>query len=185
MDRIPFLSDDTAASLARAYDTPLFVYDAPTLRASAAAVMAFPAPFGLTVRYAVKALPTAAVVQLLTAAGLHLDCSSGFEAERVMRAGAPASLVQVTAQELPKGLAELLARGVRVTACSLHQLEVLCALQPGREMMVRVNPGLGSGFNNRTNVGGSGSSFGIWHGALDQGTWQATPHPRPAPHPPV
>ena len=31
-----------------------------------------------------------------------------------------------------------------------------------------MNPGLGSGHNNRTNVGGPSSSFGIWHEKLDQ-----------------
>ena len=33
-------------------------------------------------------------------------------------------------------------------------------------MGVRFNPGSGSGGNNRTNVGGVSSSFGIWHGLV-------------------
>ena len=33
----------------------------------------------------------------------------------------------------------------------------------GREVSVRMNPGLGSGATNRTNTGGPASSFGIWH----------------------
>ena len=32
---------------------------------------------------------------------------------------------------------------------------------------MRINPGLGSGHSNRTNVGGRSSSFGIWHEHLD------------------
>jgi diaminopimelate decarboxylase len=39
---------------------------------------------------------------------------------------------------------------------------------PGHELCVRINPGLGSGGTKRTNVGGPGSSFGIWHEDIDQ-----------------
>ena len=38
---------------------------------------------------------------------------------------------------------------------------------PGGDVCVRMNPGLGSGSTNRTNTGGPGSSFGIWHEYLD------------------
>jgi len=41
---------------------------------------------------------------------------------------------------------------------------------------VRVNPGLGSGHSNRTNVGGPSSSFGIWHGHLDEVLATAAAH---------
>jgi len=37
----------------------------------------------------------------------------------------------------------------------------MCA--PGRDLSVRMNPGLGSGATNRTNTGGPPASFGIWH----------------------
>jgi diaminopimelate decarboxylase len=55
-------------------------------------------------------------------------------------------------------------------ACSLHQLDAFGRLTPGREVSVRINPGLGSGATNRTNTGGPASSFGIWHEYLDDVT---------------
>jgi diaminopimelate decarboxylase len=64
-------------------------------------------------------------------------------------------------------LAEHLAGGVIFNACSLHQLEELGRVGPGREASVRLNPGLGSGSANRTNTGGPAASFGIWHEYLD------------------
>ena len=63
--------------------TPLYVYDEARLRAQADAMLAFPAPFGLTVRFALKALPNAAVLRLFLARGLAFDASSGFEARRL------------------------------------------------------------------------------------------------------
>jgi diaminopimelate decarboxylase len=162
-----FLSDVQIRALRAEFGTPLYVYDQARLEQAAQATLAFPNAFGLTARYAMKALPTAAIVRVVCDQGLHIDASSGFEAERALRAGVPADHIQITAQELPKDLKGLVEQGVRFNACSLSQLEAYGRLFPGGVVCVRINPGLGSGHNNRTNVGGPSSSFGIWHERLD------------------
>ncbi len=163
-----FLSGDQARAIRAEFGTPVYVYDQRTLEASAREVLAFPSAFGLTARYAMKALPTAAIIRVLYETGLHIDASSGFEAERALRAGVAPDRIQITAQELPKDLKDLVERGVLFNACSLRQLEAYGQLFPGREVSVRINPGLGAGHNNRTNTSGPSSSFGIWHEKLDQ-----------------
>jgi len=168
MQPVPFIDADRAKAIAREFGTPVYVYDQVALERAAADVKAFPSAYGLTARFAMKALPARAVLQLMHKQGLKLDASSGYEAERALIAGIPAGDVQITAQELPKNLKELVDRGVEFTACSLHQLKTYCELFPGSDVTVRINPGKGSGHNNRTNVGGPGASFGIWHGLLDQ-----------------
>ena len=50
---------------------------------------------------------TAAVRSFQDAKGLHIDASSGFEAERAIRAGVAPDKILLTAQELPKDLAGL------------------------------------------------------------------------------
>src|SRR5262249_61338939 len=75
----------------------------------------------------------------------------------------PAGAIQLTSQMPSARLAEHLARGVLFNACSLHQLEQFGHVARGREVSVRMNPGLGSGSTNRTNTGGPASSFRIWH----------------------
>jgi diaminopimelate decarboxylase len=176
MEHLQFLSTDDVHVLQKEFGTPLFVYDEAALHARAAELLAFDNPYGLTVRYAMKALPSAAVVKLLSNAGLHIDASSGFEAERAILAGVDPERIQITAQQLPDNLKALVEQGVRFNACSLHQLEQYCTLFPGAEVSVRINPGLGSGHNNRTNVGGPSSSFGIWHEHLDEVFSIATAH---------
>ncbi len=161
-----FLSRDLIRSLRAEYGTPLYVYDQRTLERAAHEVLAFPNAYGLTARYAMKALPTGAIIRLLARTGLHIDASSGYEAERAMRAGVAPERIQITAQELPRDLKGLVERGVLFNACSLEQLEAYGRLFPGRAVSVRINPGLGSGHNNRTNVGGLASAFGIWHERL-------------------
>jgi len=163
-----FLNEAQIESIRERFGTPTYVYDQRQLEAAADRVLAFPAPCRLVGRFAMKALPTAAVLRIFDAKGLQIDASSGFEAERALRAGIDAARIQITAQEIPKDLKGLVQRGVAFNACSLHQLRVFGGLFPGAELSVRINPGKGSGHNNRTNTGGPASSFGIWHENLDE-----------------
>ena len=76
--------------------------------------------------------------------------------------------MSLSSQELPDFFPELIRAGVKLNACSLHQLEAYGAAFPGGEVGLRFNPGLGSGGTGKTNVGGPDSSFGIWHELLPQ-----------------
>lgn len=163
MEELVFMTREQVRAVRREYGSPVYVYDEATLEKRAREVLAFPNAFGLTARYAMKALPNATILRLLHRLGLHIDASSGFEAERAMRAGIPPECIQLTGQELPGNLYELVAKGVLFNACSLEQLRVYSELFPHSAVSVRINPGLGSGHSNRTNVGGPGASFGIWH----------------------
>jgi diaminopimelate decarboxylase len=168
MESLSFLTEVQVREIQAEFGTPVYVYDQASLERQAAEALAFPNAHGLTVRFAMKSLPTAAVIQTLSRAGLHIDASSGFEAVRAMKAGVSAEHIQITAQELPENLQELIEQGVLFNACSLRQLRNFGELFPGAEASVRINPGLGSGHNNRTNTGGPSSSFGIWHEYLNE-----------------
>lgn len=168
IEQLRFLNEEQVREVRRRFGSPVFVYDQTSLEQRAKDVLAFPNVYGLTARYAMKALPTSAILKLFTAAGLHIDASSGYEVERALKAGVPASHIQLTAQQLPDNLEVLVKSGVSFNACSLSQLEAYGVLFPGHEISVRINPGLGSGGSNRTNVGGPSSSFGIWHEKLDE-----------------
>jgi diaminopimelate decarboxylase len=162
------LSVEHAAQVRDRFATPCYVYVRSALEAAARRALAFPAPFGLTVRYAMKANPSRGVLHLFRALGLHIDASSDHEVERALRAGFPAGSIQLTSQMPSRRLAEHLARGVLFNACSLHQLEAFGRAAHGQSVSVRMNPGLGSGSTNRTNTGGPASSFGIWHEHLGE-----------------
>jgi diaminopimelate decarboxylase len=171
-----FLTPDQARALQAEFGTPLYVYDEQSLRAQAQALLAFPHPYGYTARYAMKACPNSTILRILHEEGLHIDASSAYEAQRAMAAGIPANHIQLTAQQLPHNLEELISSGVLFNACSLHQLSEYGRQFPGSEVCVRINPGLGSGHNNRTNTGGPSSSFGIWHEHLGDIQYIATEH---------
>lgn len=171
-----FLSPAEAAEVRERFGTPCYVYDRATLEAAAAAALAFPRAHGFTLRYAMKANPSRAILGLFRNMGLAIDASSDWEVERALRAGFGPAYIQLTAQAPSRRLREFVERGVLVNACSLHQLDRLGTEFPGRDVTVRVNPGLGSGATNRTNTGGPASSFGIWHEHLDRVVALATRH---------
>jgi diaminopimelate decarboxylase len=154
---------ERAAEMRDRFGTPCYVYDRARLEAAARRALAFPAPFGLTLRYAMKANPSRGVLTLFRALGLHIDASSDHEVERALGAGFPPAAIQLTSQMPSRRLVEHLARGVLFNACSLHQLEAFGRVAPGRAVSVRMNAGLGSGATNRTNTGGPAASFGVWH----------------------
>ena len=168
LETLRFMDEDRVRRIAREIGTPVFVYDRTGLEKAASAALSFPNAFGLTARYAMKANPNAAILRIFDQAGLHIDASSGYEAERALRTGIAAEKIMLTGQEMPANLEELANKGVLFNATSLRQLEAFGEAFAGGELSVRINPGLGSGGTNRTNVGGPASSFGVWHEALDE-----------------
>jgi diaminopimelate decarboxylase len=164
----PFVTPEVAADVRRRFGTPCYVYDRAALEAAARAALAFPAPFGFTLRYAMKANPSRGILHVFRDLGLHIDASSDFEVERAIHAGFPPRTIQLTSQMPSRRLADHVRRGVLFNACSLHQLESFGQAAPGGEVSVRINPGLGTGSTKRTNTGGPAASFGIWHEYLDE-----------------
>jgi diaminopimelate decarboxylase len=164
----PFLSPEVAAEVRARFGTPCYVYDRAALEAAARAALGFPAPFGFTLRYAMKANPSRGILRVFHALGLHIDASSDFEVERAIEAGFAPGEIQLTSQMPSRRLAEHVRRGVLFNACSLHQLDSFGRVAPGSEVSVRMNPGLGTGSTKRTNTGGPAASFGIWHEYLDE-----------------
>jgi diaminopimelate decarboxylase len=161
------LTPEQAAEVRERFGTPCYVYDRARLEATARRALAFSAPYGFTLRYAMKANPNRGILTLFRELGLHIDASSDWEVERAIRYGFAPSQIQLTSQMPSRRVKEHVARGVLLNACSLHQLELFGQAAPGHAIAVRMNPGLGSGSTKRTNTGGPASSFGIWHEYLD------------------
>src|SRR2546422_780176 len=171
-----FLTSAEAALVRERFGTPCYVYDRAALEAAARAALAFPQVFGFTLRYAMKANPSHAVLGLFRDLGLHIDASSDPEVERALGAGFAPARIQLTSQVPSRRLEEFVALGVLYNACSLHQLDRYDRASPARAVIIRVNPGLGSGSTKRTNTGGPASSFGIWHAYLDEAKTLAARH---------
>ena len=163
-----FLTYNDLDELQMEFGTPCFVYDEATLRENAKAVLNFPHAFGLFPRYAMKAAPTAAILRIFNEEGLGIDASSIYEVERAVRAGFGTESISLSTQELADDFIYWAQDGIRINLCSLHQIHKIGRWGKVRRVGLRFNPGKGSGGNNRTNVGGPASSFGIWKDDLGE-----------------
>jgi len=161
----PPLAEELLAELARRHGTPLFVYDAQTIRTRVAELRA---RFDV-VRYAQKANSNLALLGLLRAEGCAVDAVSAGEVERALAAGFRAEEIVFTSDLFDRAaLACVARRGVRVNLGSADMLEQYAALGAGREVTLRVNPGFGAGHGRRVRTGGELSKHGIWHAELDR-----------------
>ncbi len=162
------------ADLAHQHGTPLWVYDAATIRARVAALQQFD-----TVRFAQKANSNTHLLRLLHAQGVAVDAVSLGEIERALAAGFQPGLMKgqaeivFTADLLDQAtLARVAELGIPVNCGSIDMLGQLAAVSPGHPVWLRINPGFGHGHSNKTNTGGEHSKHGIWHGDLVQACTQ-------------
>lgn len=150
-------------ALAASHGTPLYIYERDWLERRAESLLACANKNDVLVRYALKANPHPGIISLFDGLGLHFDASSEYEAAELMAQGVKPDKISLSSQQPPGDLTGLLEQGVQFVATSLHQLELLSHSEPRGGIGVRINPGIGSGHNQRTTTGGVNASFGIWH----------------------
>ena len=162
--------DATLAQLAQEHGTPLWVYDAATIRARIAQLAQFD-----TVRFAQKANSNIHLLTLMREAGVHVDAVSLGEIERALQAGftpaqtnGAAGLVFTCDLFDRATLARVAAAKIEVNCGSVDMLRQLGPVSPGHRVWLRINPGYGHGHSNKTNTGGENSKHGIWHEELPE-----------------
>jgi len=151
-------------ALAAAYGTPLWVYDAATIRERAVSLQRFD-----VVRFAQKACSNIHILKLLRETGVKVDSVSRGEILRALAAGytAGGDDIVFTADLLDHAtLATVVEHRIPVNAGSIDMLEQLGAASPGHAVWLRINPGFGHGHSHKTNTGGEHSKHGIWHADL-------------------
>jgi diaminopimelate decarboxylase len=160
------LTPELLSEIARRYGTPVYVYDASSVRRQLRTLEPFD-----RVRYAQKACPNLHLLRLLRSEGALVDCVSLGELERALLAGfAPhpqGHEIVFTADILTEEvLTRVVETGVPVNAGSADMLTQLGERQRRHPVWLRVNPGFGHGHSKKTNTGGESSKHGIWHETL-------------------
>ncbi len=146
-----------------------YVYDTDTLDAAVATL--------LRVRsidrwaYAMKANWHADILRRFYAAGLTLECVSQGELEHAFAVvpGLSPERVLFTPNFTPRSEYEFgYHLGVRVTLDNLHPLRRWPEVFAGRELFVRIDPGVGRGHHEKVRTAGAYSKFGVSVGELDE-----------------
>ena len=161
----------TLTRLAHEHGTPLWVYDAATIRQRIADLRSFD-----SIRFAQKANANTHLLRLMREQGVVVDAVSRGEIERALAAGytaAPAACgasgIVFTADLFDHDtLDTVVHHHIPVNAGSTDMLDQLGARSPGHRVWLRINPGFGHGHSNKTNTGGEHSKHGIWHTELPQ-----------------
>jgi len=149
--------------LAEQYGTPLWIYDAQTIRTRIAALKAFD-----VIRYAQKACSNIHILELMRKEGVLVDAVSPGEIHRAVRAGyssqgEEAGIVFTADVISPSTIALVQEQRIPVNAGSIDMLQQLGERAPGHPVWLRINPGFGHGHHNKVNTGGEHSKHGIWH----------------------
>ncbi|WP_104063628.1 diaminopimelate decarboxylase [Arthrobacter sp. 4R501] len=157
------LSGARLAAIVDRVGTPVWIYDARTIRAQVDRLRNFD-----VIRYAQKAGSNIHILRLMKELGVVVDAVSAGEVERALTAGYTPGTAEeeivFTADLLDREALKLVAeRGIPVNAGSPQMLEQLGQVSPGHRVWLRINPGFGHGHSRKTNTGGSHSKHGIWH----------------------
>lgn len=161
-DRMNFFEGNDPVALAEKYKTPLYVYNERILRERCRDLKEMVTYPNFAVDYSMKANSNLAFLQVVKSEGLEADAMSpgeifmakqaGFEADEIFYIGN-----NVSAEEMQYAIDE----GVLVSVDSLSQLEQYGQLNPGGEVAVRFNPGVGAGHHEKVVTAGKKTKFGI------------------------
>jgi diaminopimelate decarboxylase len=175
------MSSHSKISISSTSFTPRYEYSRSVIQERIDLLKSLTAPYGLIVRYAVKANPYPEILAMMNKSGIHFDASSSYEAQELLEQGVSGSAISLSSQQTPHNLKELLDAGVLFTATSINQLKLFIdwyransrtslntehvsnVSNISNTVAVRINPDVGYGHNKRTSTGGINSSFGIWH----------------------
>jgi diaminopimelate decarboxylase len=169
------LTSEDVVSIARDFGTPVYVYDLEMILDRCKRVKGMPHAFGLFPRFAMKALPTRAILQIMMGQGFGIDAGSMNEVRRACEAGHRIKNIMLTTQEVPVDrdraeLQRMMEHGLVYNVCSLTQLAEIAGFAGSKRipLSMRVNPGVGSGETGTRNTGDKYAPFGVHLGDLGQ-----------------
>ncbi|QFZ21365.1 type III PLP-dependent enzyme domain-containing protein [Saccharothrix syringae] len=162
--------------LATRVGTPAYVCRAPRVRENVERLAVAMSSAGIDhrVHYAVKANRLPALLTYLRTLDLcGVDVCSPGELMHVLGCGFSAGDISFTGTSLSRADLDVLSRfeDVKVNLDSVSSLDALGRLNPGREVGLRINPGVGVGYqgNDRLNYSGAPTTkFGIYREHVDE-----------------
>ena len=152
-----------------ARESAAFVYDLDTLDEALTAVKGVKSVDRWA--YAMKANWHVDILRRIHAAGLALECVSQGELEHVFASipGLDPARVLFTPNFAPRAEYEYgLAKGVQVTLDNLHPLKMWPGIFRGRDIFVRMDPGVGRGHHHHVRTAGVHSKFGVQVADVDE-----------------
>jgi diaminopimelate decarboxylase len=152
----------SAEVLAKKFKTPLYVYEAETIRRQYFK-LAQNIPYEkLGIHYACKANTNISILRLIRKLGAKAETVSRGEIELALKAGFKTKDIIYTSTSVSREeLAFVIKNKISINLDSLSQIELYGKMNPGAKAGIRINHGLGGGHHSHVITGGEMSKFGI------------------------
>ena len=157
-----FLSDERVFELIKKYGSPLYVYDENILRKSCRDMHDLLPNKNLRVSYSAKANSNLEILKIVRDEDIDVDAMSpgeiyveklaGYSSDKIFYIGN-----NVSKEEMQYAIDE----NVLVSVDSLSQLETFGQINPGGDVAVRFNPGIGAGHHQKVVTAGKKTKFGV------------------------
>ena len=157
-----WLSDDQMVKLADEFGTPLYVYDEKILRKVCREMRGLLPGRNFRVSYSAKANANLELLKIIRDENIDADAMSPGEIHILQLAGFTSEQIFfVSNNACADELGYAIDRRITVSVDSLSQLELYGKLNPGGDVAVRFNPGVGLGHHSKVVTGGAQSKFGV------------------------
>lgn len=148
--------------LIKEFGSPLYVYDEETLRLRCREMrnlMKYPS---FRVNYSAKANTNVELLKIIRSEDLDVDAMSPGEMYLELKAGYTPDRITFIGNNVSREEMQFAVnRGIYTSVDSLSQLALLGEVNPGGEVCLRINPGIGAGHHEKVVTGGKKAKFGI------------------------
>ncbi|HZJ57241.1 MAG TPA: diaminopimelate decarboxylase, partial [Clostridia bacterium] len=157
-----FYGNTSPRELIHKYGSPLYVYNESILRQRCremASLVSYPR---FTVNYSCKANTNLELLKIIHQEGIHADAISPGEVHVLQKAGyRPEEIFYISNNISREEMRTVTDMGIIISIDSLSQLEQLGEVNPGGNVAIRLNPGLGVGHHKKVITAGDDTKFGI------------------------
>jgi diaminopimelate decarboxylase len=157
-----FFGRTTPARLVEQFGSPLYVYNERILRERCRDMKDLCGVPGFTVCYSTKANGNPHLLRMVGEEGLMADAMSPGELAVLKRAGFLRKDISYVCNNVsPDELKLAAAEADHVSVDSLSQLDAFGRVNPGGQVIVRLNPGIGAGHHAKVVTAGKDTKFGV------------------------
>ena len=161
-DSMNFFQGVDPTELAEKYGTPLYVYNERILRERCRDLKNLVTYPNFVVDYSAKANGNLAFLQIVKSEGLEVDAMSPGEIFVEKMAGfEPHEIFYICNNVSEEEMLYAIKEGVITSVDSLSQLEQYGRLNPGGEVAIRFNPGVGAGHHEKVVTAGKKTKFAV------------------------
>lgn len=162
-----FYGETDPQALIVKYGSPLYVYNERILRQRCREMKELVSLDGFRVNYSTKANANLELLKIIRSEGLDADAMSPGEIYVLLKAGfKPEQILFIPNNVSDQELQYAIDQKIKISVDSLSQLERLGRLNPGGEVVVRFNPGVGAGHHEKVVTGGPKTKFGVSPGQI-------------------